>query len=288
MNSINISIDLSLISSSFIPNKSDNDVFDCQIWMNFIQYKCDTRRKRGTINGSLKSMYDVIRHDLRQKNIDRLLRLVGFPSSVSFKFTRFLPGFPRVLREGGSGTGVGYGRSLEQGKGGRRDGDEGGGGGPRLPDWTNYIQWTSPEQQRQQQQAALGRRKKKRAKLRKKKTSRKKKQEQEEQEEAENLFLWRWAGRRGASTVSVSVGGTFGLSTLTPQSMATDGPAPIASSPFRFTSFYWVLMDVSRFYRILPGITGFGMDFAKFFLKIILSFFKQSLQASCGIRIGFF
>ena len=47
-------------------------------------------------------------------------------------------------------------------------------------------------------------------------------------------------------------------------------------------------MDVSRFYRILPGITGFGMDFAKFFLKIILSFFKQSLQASCGIRIGFF
>ena len=169
MNSINISIDLSLISSSFIPNKSDNDVFDCQIWMNFIQYKCDTRRKRGTINGSLKSMYDVIRHDLRQKNIDRLLRLVGFPSSVSFKFTRFLPGFPRVLREGGSGTGVGYGRSLEQGKGGRRDGDEGGGGGPRLPDWTNYIQWTSPEQQRQQQQAALGRRKKKRAKLRKKK-----------------------------------------------------------------------------------------------------------------------
>ena len=121
-----------------------------------------------------------------------------------------------------------------------------------------------------------------------KKNKQEKEQEQEEQEEAENLFLWRWAGRRGASTVSVSVGGTFGLSTLTPQSMATDGPAPIASSPFRFTSFYWVLMDVSRFYRILPGITGFGMDFAKFFLKIILSFFKQSLQASCGIRIGFF
>ena len=266
MNSINISIDLSLISSSFIPNKSDNDVFDCQIWMNFIQYKCDTRRKRGTINGSLKSMYDVIRHDLRQKKIDRLLRLVGFPSSVSFKFTRFLPGFPRVLREGGSGTGVGYGRSLEQGKGGRRDGDEGGGGGPRLPDWTNYIQWTSPEQQRQQQQAALGRRKKKRAKLRKKKQVGKRTRTR--------------GTRRSGKFISLALGGPsrgfdrFGFRWRNIRVVNVDAPinGHRRPRPHRLFSvpFYQLLLGFNGCFSVLPYFTGYHWvwnGFCKVFFK---------------------